>query len=254
MSSTKYGVLFQSILTGITISDSQGKIVESNPEAERLLGLSQEEQARRNIAGEEWDLIRSDGTPMPPEEFASVRALKEQRAISNVEMGIVKGEDVVWINVNAVPMPLEGYGVAITYADVTERKQAEEALQESETRFRTMFQESPFGIALIDSQSGRIYEVNKRFAEIAGRSQDELQTIDWMSITHPDDVQRDQEQMARMNAGKIPGFQMQKRYLRPDGSIVWVKMTIAPLKELKVPYPRHLCMIEDIGKGKQKKG
>ena len=59
---------------------------------------------------------------MPPDEFASVRALKEKRLIKNVEMGIVKEDGTItWINVTAAPIPIEGYGVAVTYNDISEK-------------------------------------------------------------------------------------------------------------------------------------
>ncbi len=131
--------------------------------------------------------------------------------------------------------------------DITERKHAEEKLRESENRFRTIFTEAPLGITLVDSHSGEVYEVNRRFAEIAGRTRAEIKAIDWMDMTHPDDVQKDLDQMARLNAGEIPGFQMDKRYLRPDGSVVWVGITVAPLDEPDLARERHLCMVvEDI--------
>jgi len=113
-------------------------------------------------------------------------------------------------------------------------------------RFRTLFEEAPLGVALIDSHTGRIYEINPRFAEIAGRAREDMVTIDWMSITHPDDIQPDLDNMARLNAGDIPGFQMDKRYLKPDGTVVWISMTIAPVSVAPGESPRHLCMIGDI--------
>jgi PAS domain S-box-containing protein len=130
--------------------------------------------------------------------------------------------------------------------EITERKRVEEALRESEARFKTMFEESPLGIALIDSLTGHIYAVNPMFARIAGRTMEEMAQIDWMSITHPDDVQEDLDNMALLNAGKIPGFQMEKRYLHHDGTPVWINMTIAPILVEDKAHPRHLCMIEDI--------
>ena len=75
------------------------------------------------------------------------------------------------------------------------------------------------GIALIDSLTGNIYEVNPRFTEIAGRTREEMTTIDWMSITHLDDVQEDFDNMALLNAAKITGFNMNKRYTCPEGSV-----------------------------------
>ena len=130
--------------------------------------------------------------------------------------------------------------------DITELKANETELRASEARFRAIFEEAPLGVALIDSLNGQIHEVNPRFAQIAGRSREEMIRIDWMRITHPDDVQEDLDNMERMNAGEIPGFNMNKRYLRPDGSIVWISMTIAPLSVPDGDRPRHLCMIEDI--------
>lgn len=135
--------------------------------------------------------------------------------------------------------------------EIQERKQAEESLQESEERFKTMFMQAPLGIALIDSHSGHIHEVNPRFAEIAGRTMAEMIHIDWIQITHPDDVQADLDNMALLNAGLINGFQMEKRYIHLSGESVWINMTIAPLMVEDKDQPRHLCMIEDITRRKQ---
>ena len=72
-----------------------------------------------------------------------------------------------------------------------------------------------------------------------------------MDITHPDDVEKDAENMAMLLAGKINGFQMEKRNLRPDGSFVWINMTITPLAMHDKTLRWHLCMIEDISDRKQ---
>jgi PAS domain S-box-containing protein len=135
--------------------------------------------------------------------------------------------------------------------EIAERIRTEKALRESEERFKKLFIEAPLGIALMDSLSGKIFEVNPMFAKIAGRTMEELAHIDWMSITHPDDIQEDLDNMERMNAGKIPGFQMGKRYLHKDGTPIWISMTIAPVKIADKVNPKHLCMIEDITQRKQ---
>jgi two-component system, cell cycle sensor histidine kinase and response regulator CckA len=123
----KYKTLFESFPLGITMSDRQGRIIESNRQAEMLLGLPTGDQLRRTIGGPDWTIVRPDGTLMPAEEFASVRALDEQRVIENVEMGLVKSpEETTWINVTAAPVPLADYGVVIAYGDITARKRAEQ--------------------------------------------------------------------------------------------------------------------------------
>ena len=107
--------------------------------------------------------------------------------------------------------------------DITARKQADEALRDSEGRFKKLFEEAPLGIALVDSLTGFPTEVNPMYAKISGRTLEEMLCTDWMSVTHPDDIQEDLDNMALMNAGKIPGYQMEKRYLTrmvlPSGSI-----------------------------------
>ncbi len=126
----KYKVILESIPLGITISDKNGNIVETNSMAEHLLGLPKKEQTGRKIDGREWHIIRPDGSPMPADEYASVRALKENRLVSDVEMGIVKGDgDITWIEVTSAPIPLEGYGVIIIYKDITRQKVAEDAVR-----------------------------------------------------------------------------------------------------------------------------
>ena len=133
-----------------------------------------------------------------------------------------------------------------TMMDISERRKNEQLLKASESKFRILFHDAPIGIALINSLTGAIKEINPRFAQIAGRSEKEMLTIDWMSITHPDDVQADLDSMAKLNAKKITEFQMEKRYLRPDGSVVWIDMSVTPVYSDDPAQPNHLCMIKDV--------
>ncbi len=107
------------------------------------------------------------------------------------------------------------------------------------------------GIALADSLTGQIIDANPMYAKITGRTTEELLTIPWMDITHPDDVEKDVENMAMLNAGKINEFQMEKRFLHPDGSPVWINMTVTPIEMEDKTLRWHLCMIEDISERKQ---
>ena len=170
---TKYKTLFNCFPFGITVSDETGKILEVNQIAEKLLGVSQDEHIERDIDSPEWHIVRPDGTPMLPDEYASVRALKEKHIVENVKMGIVKPDNTTtWISVNAAPLPLEGYGVVIAYNNITERKLAEESLRESEERFRLLSQGLFEGIVIHDE--GKIIDANEAFVAMFGYDLPEL--------------------------------------------------------------------------------
>ena len=134
---------------------------------------------------------------------------------------------------------------------ITERNRAEEALRESEERFKRMVNEAPLGIAITDSLNSKFFLVNPALARMTGLSTEELERIDWVRITHPDDIQPDKDNMAAMNAGKIPGFQMEKRYLHADGQYFWVNITVSPMLVEDKSKPRHLLMVEDITERKK---
>ncbi len=174
VSLAKYKVLFDSFPVGITISDSNGKIIESNHQADKLLGLSEDEQKQRTIGGKDWRIIRTDGTPMPSSEFASVRAQQEQQPVENIEMGIVKGESqATWINVSAAPIPLEGYGVAIIYNEITEQKQAKDLLRETNAYLENLINYANAPIIVWDPEF-RITRFNHAFEFITGYTEQEV--------------------------------------------------------------------------------
>ncbi|MBV5319178.1 MAG: response regulator [Desulfobulbaceae bacterium] len=126
-SAEKYRVLFSSIPLGITVTNRSGSIAETNDMAAKLLGVPKEEHEVRTIDGPEWHIIRPDGLPMPPEEYAGVRALQENTLVENVEMGIVRPTaETLWLSVTAAPIHLEEYGVMVIYSDITERRRSEE--------------------------------------------------------------------------------------------------------------------------------
>ena len=162
----KYQTLFDSFPLGITFADSAGNILEANRMSERLLGVPKEDHIRRGIDGPEWRVVRLDGTPMPPSEYATVRALKEQRLVENVEMGVVKPDgSTTWLTVTAAPLPLDGYGVVVTYGDITERKLADEALRQSEAFIKTALDNLPIGVAVNSADPDVVFDyMNDNFA------------------------------------------------------------------------------------------
>ena len=121
-----------------------------------------------------------------------------------------------------------------------------QARQAAEARFRVIFEQAPLGVVLLDPESGLITEANTRFGEIVGRPADTLVGVDPILLTHSDDVAESRAQLDRLNAGRTAGYRLNKRYLRPDGSSVWVSLAFAPVQVASEDAPRHLGIVEDI--------
>jgi PAS domain S-box-containing protein len=119
-------------------------------------------------------------------------------------------------------------------------------LQDSEHRFRTMFEAAPLGIALKNERADAYVDANPKFLEIVGWEREELAAKHWQEITHPDDVARETEAAGRFVAGEVPEFRLEKRVVTADGEVRWVKMTSAGFAAFDDGQGSHLIMLEDI--------
>ena len=124
-------------------------------------------------------------------------------------------------------------------------------LRESEERLRVLFDQAAVGVAEIDTATGRFIRVNRKDGEIVGYSVEEMLTLDFMTITHPDDLTSDLAQMEQLRRGELHEFTMEKRLFRKDGSIVWVDLTVSPLWVPGESPTRHMAIVKDITERKQ---
>jgi len=144
----------------------------------------------------------------------------------------------------------ETIGIGIILSDVTATKLTEVALRESEARFRAMFNQAAVGIALI-SLHGQFLQVNPALCEITGYSQEELMKLNFQAITHPDDLAVDLEQGARVLAKEISVYSLEKRYIRKDGTIIWVNLTSSAVWDAYGQPKYAVGIVEDISERKQ---
>ena len=107
--------------------------------------------------------------------------------------------------------------------NITERKRAEAALRHSEARYRALLDHAPVGVAHT-TLDGKFEYVNGALCRLTGYSAEELYSKRWQDLTHPDDVSRDQQLGEQVVAGKLTDYTIEKRYIRKDGSIVWVNL------------------------------
>ena len=123
---------------------------------------------------------------------------------------------------------------------------SETSTQNTQQLIHRIFEQSPIGIALINSKSGKILEVNDKFSAIIGRSPQALKHIDWMTIADPEDFEEDFRNMLKLSNNEISNYRLNKRYIKPDNTEVWVRMTVTSFMFNESQHPLHLCMIEDL--------
>ncbi len=159
-----------------------------------------------------------------------------------------KDGSVVWASLSTTLLRDET-GVPLHFVthvtDITERKQAEEALRESESRFRTTFEQAAVGIAHV-APDGRWLRVNRKLCDIVGYSREEFLHLTFQDITHPDDLDVDLEYVRQVLTGEIPTYSMEKRYFRKDGSIVWIYLTVSLVLDEAGRPKNFVSVIEDI--------
>lgn len=130
-------------------------------------------------------------------------------------------------------------------AALDEREAAVAALQHSHARFEAVFEQAAVGIALV-APNGRWLKVNRRLAEIVGYSPEELLEKTFQDITHPDDLAPDLAYVRQMLAHEIERYAMEKRYIRKDGSIVWIRLTVALVWKPDGRPDYFISVVEDI--------
>ena len=176
------------------------------------------------------------------------RALAGERVVFDVEISSVTGfRD---LEANYIPKFNEQGQVLGFYAlitDVHDRKLIEKGLQRSEEKFRTIFEQSTIGVALIESKTDKLLQVNQRYCEITGLATEQLQGTTIQSITHPDDLQITLDVLNDLHVHKIQTFSIETRYVKPDSTFVWVNLTVSSMAYIDAETPANLiAVVEDI--------
>ena len=134
--------------------------------------------------------------------------------------------------------------------DITSEKRKDEALNESEKRFRATFESAAIGMAQV-GPDGSWLHANRKVCEILGYSEAELKQRNFQSLTHPEDLPLGIAQMEEMLTGKRSSMQIEKRYIRKDGEIVWANLTVACVRNDAGGVDYMISVISDITEKKQ---
>ena len=235
---------------GILITDPKlpdNPIVYVNPAFEKISGYAVDEVMGRNCR-----FLQGDERDQPALDELRA-ALREGRECRVVLRNYRKDGTLFWNELYVSPVHDEG-GRLTNYVgvqnDITERRRIEEVLRESEERFRATFEHAAVGAAQVGID-GRWLRVNRRLCEIVGYTHDELLEITFADITHPDDVEADLEQARAVLRGESQLYSTEKRYVRKDGSLVWVNLTVSLVREASGEPRYFISVIEDISERKR---
>ncbi len=130
-----------------------------------------------------------------------------------------------------------------TVQDLTERHKMEERLRASEERFRGLFEEAALGIALL-GPDGTIVEANPELASMLGVAPEALHGHSFFALAHPEDRAEDKERFAALVRGERDRYEVEKRFVRPDDTVFWGRVTVSPHKG--PGRPEAIGMVEDI--------
>ncbi|WP_316842545.1 PAS domain S-box protein [Pedobacter gandavensis] len=119
-------------------------------------------------------------------------------------------------------------------------------LLENELKFKTIFDQAAIGIMEVDSNTGALLHVNSRLCKILGYSAEELESKRFPALTHPDDIDNDLNYFERMKTGEISEFELLRRYIHKDGSVVWANLMITPLWLPGAKPTSHITILEDV--------
>lgn len=166
----------------------------------------------------------------------------------------IKGLKLGAVDYIRKPIQMESLKARIAvHVELLKAQQAlEQKLHEQGLTFDVIFYQAPIGIAICYSdepatpETNRNCRINPMFEQITGRTKEELIKLGWAAITHPDDLEEELKSYKKLQSGEISDYHMDKRLIRPDGSIVWVHLIKSKLALSNDQQYNNICLIKDI--------
>ncbi len=223
-SEQRYRVLFETMAQGVIYEDASGRIIDANPAACRILGLTLDQMRGRSSMDPRWRAIHEDGSPFPGEEHPASVALREGERVPDVVMGVFnpRTNDYAWIRVQAVPLVGEGddrpHQVYATFEDITGRRRLE-------TAYRAVVENSLQALVIVDADG--VVFANRRAAEMTGYSGEELRSEGrsfFVRLIHPDDREMVLDRYERRLRGEDVPNHYEVRMVRKNGEAFWTEL------------------------------
>lgn len=226
----------------IVIVDATGRIEYVNPYFTELTGYTLEE-----VIGQNPRILKSDHTSA--EEYRQLwETITSGREWVGEFYNKKKNGEFYWERASIAPVT-NGEGEIAHFVaikeDITERKQAEDALHESEIRFRNTFEQAAVGLSHV-APEGHFLLINQKLCDLVGYTREEMLSKTFQDITYPDDLEIDLKQAQRMLAHEIETYTLEKRYIRKDQTVQWVELTISMVSNSDGTPKYFIAVVQDI--------
>jgi len=244
----RFGLLFNNAPIGITLTDKDGKMFYCNPKWEEIVGYKFEEM--KNLT---WmDITYKEDLKEDLEKFNKlIKGVINSYSLK--KRLIRKDGEIIWINLKVVRVDDENgnflYELALI-EDITQEIILENKLKESERRFRLFFEKNPLGVAIVDKNNNYI-AFNDVYKNLIGYSDEELKKINWKDITHPEDLPYQTELLEKLIKREIDSYNIEKRYIRKDGSIFWGQLFASAIFDENGEFLYSFGLLRDITEEKR---
>jgi PAS domain S-box-containing protein len=247
-SEERYRSIFEQAAVGIVYADLAGRFFRTNPKMTEITGYTESELAALTFQEiTHPDDLQADLDHLrrlTPGEIHSFQMEKRYRR---------KNGSAVWVHLTASTVRDESgkpkYYVGII-EDIEDRKRAEQALRESERRFKNTFENAAVGMAHV-GLDGRFIRFNGSLCRITGYPAEELSGLTFQEITHQDDLGVDLAHIRAILKGEKAYYSTEKRYIHKDGSLVWINLTVSLQREDQGEPKYFISVIEDISERKR---
>jgi PAS domain S-box-containing protein len=225
----------------LLVEKISGKIINSNQAAQTLLGYSNQALSKRKL----WEIGMFKGV----KQFKDTSALLEETHLIDFPDTIVRTKSGQRISAD-VSLMNRAKMFQCNIRDITESKKSVEALQESKELFGTFFESSVAGISMVDLD-GKFIRVNKKLCAILGYSPKELMQLKSNDITFIEDKEIGVSLIKQMAAGEIREASFENRYVKKNGKLIWVHLSISAINDKEGKYRNFVTYIQDITERKK---
>lgn len=244
-SEERYRTVIDTASEGMILADAEYRMVLVNEAMATLMGMTQQELIGRPVE----ELIAPEDRELFLAESRRRRAGKNGRYDIQIQTGDGSQR---WIRVSAnaiVDDNGEFDGALAMCMDITERKRAEVALKEVTDRLSSILQNAPIGIAVV-TPDGCVIEKNAAVQTMLGYSGEELTSLPFGTFTVQEDLDRELPLFQDVLDGRRDGYELEKRYIRKNGTTFWARLIVTPLKDANGKVSLVMGMVEDIDKRK----